>query len=58
MIGPFAELRLSHSSPVHVNQLFFSWSNACSGLLHSLANSAPHPVPPRTVPSSSTVPIT
>src|SRR3954464_1068819 len=45
MIGPLADDRLSQSSPVHVNQLFLPWSKTCSGLLQSLANSAPHPVP-------------
>src|SRR3954466_1447209 len=49
---------LLHSEPFQQNQLFFSSSNTHSGLLQSLANSAPHPVPPRTVPSSRMTPIT
>src|SRR5678816_2899823 len=46
------------SVPVQQNQLFFSSSNTHSGLLQSLANSAPQPVPPRTVPSSWITPMT
>jgi hypothetical protein len=41
-----------HAVPVQQNQPSLSWSKTQSGLLHSFANSAPHPVPPRTVPSS------
>ena len=39
----------THDSPFHANQRSRSWSNTNSGLLHSLANSAPQPVPPLTV---------
>ena len=55
---PVRVSRSRHFKPLHVNQLSCSWSNTCSGLLQSFANSAPHPVPPRTVPSSRTVPMT
>ena len=46
------------SDPAQQNQASLSWSKTESGLLHSFANSAPHPVPPRTVPSSRIVPTT
>ena len=48
----------SQESFVHSNHMFLLWSKTYSGLLQSLANSAPQPVPPRTVKSSRTTPMT
>jgi hypothetical protein len=36
----------THFSSFQANQAFFPWSKTTTGLLQSLANSAPHPVPP------------
>ena len=40
---------LTHSSFIQRNQASRFWSKTSRGLLHSLANSAPQPVPPLTV---------
>ena len=48
----------AQASPVQVNQRPLAWSKTKSGLLQSFANSAPQPVPPRTVPSSWIQPTT
>jgi glucose/arabinose dehydrogenase len=55
--------RSTHGHAVHslfcqVNHRSRPWSKTWSGLLHSFANSAPHPVPPRTVLSSRMAPTT
>ena len=55
VITGLAAFEESQSSPLQRNQPSSSWSNTCSGLLHNLANSAPQPVPPRTVLSSRIV---
>ena len=55
MTGSFAG---SKASPLQWNQPSRSWSKTKSGLLQSLANSAPQPVPPFTVWSGRILPTT